>query len=57
MNVDRLLPDGTRDPKEIINKNMNFITTAGWIYIMLWVNQSNCWKAKVSNYANQQRSH
>lgn len=57
MNVDRLLPDGTRDPKEIINKNMNFITTAGWIYIMPWINRSNCWKTKVFSYVNQQRSH
>lgn len=29
-NVDRLLPDGTRDRKEVVNKCQTFITTAGW---------------------------
>ncbi len=29
-NVDRLLPDGTRDPKEVVNKSQIFITTAGY---------------------------
>jgi hypothetical protein len=29
-NVDRYLPDGTRDPKEMANKSQVFITTAGW---------------------------
>lgn len=29
-NVDRLLPDGSRDPKEIANKSQVYITTAGW---------------------------
>ena len=29
-NVDRLISDGTRDPKEIINKSQIYITTAGW---------------------------
>ena len=29
-NVDRLLPDGSRHPEEIVNKSINFITTAGW---------------------------
>lgn len=29
-NVDRLLPDGTRDRREIINKSQIYITTAGW---------------------------
>lgn len=30
MNVDRLLPDGTRQEKEIINKSQIYVTTAGW---------------------------
>lgn len=30
MNVDRLLPDGTRHPEEIINKSQIYVTTAGW---------------------------
>lgn len=29
-NVDRLLPDGTRHPEEVINKSQIYITTAGW---------------------------
>ena len=29
-NVDRLLPDGTRHPEELINKSQVYITTAGW---------------------------
>lgn len=29
-NVDRLLPDGSRHPEEVINKSQIFITTAGW---------------------------
>ena len=29
-NVDRLLPDGTRDRNEIVNKSQIYITTAGW---------------------------
>ena len=29
-NVDRLLPDGTRDPEEPINKSQTYITSAGW---------------------------
>ena len=29
-NVDRLLPDGTRHPEEVINKSQVYITTAGW---------------------------
>lgn len=29
-NVDRLLPDGTRDRKEVVNKSQVYITTAGW---------------------------
>lgn len=29
-NVNRLLPDGTRDPKETVNKSQIYITTAGW---------------------------
>jgi len=29
-NVNRLLPDGTRDSTEIINKSQIYITTAGW---------------------------
>lgn len=29
-NVDRLLPDGSRDPKEVVNKSQVFITTAGY---------------------------
>lgn len=29
-NVDRLLPDGTRKPEELVNKSQTFITTAGW---------------------------
>ena len=29
-NVDRLLPDGTRNPKELVNKSQTYITTAGW---------------------------
>lgn len=29
-NVDRLLPDGTRDPKETVNKFQVYITTAGY---------------------------
>ena len=30
MNVDRLLPDGTRHEEEIINKSQIYVTTAGW---------------------------
>lgn len=30
MNVDRLLPNGTRVPQETINKSQIFVTTAGW---------------------------
>ena len=30
MNVDRLLPDGTRNEDEIINKSQIYVTTAGW---------------------------
>ena len=30
MNVDRLLPDGTRREEEIINKSQIYVTTAGW---------------------------
>lgn len=29
-NVDRLLPDGSRHPEEVVNKSQIFITTAGW---------------------------
>lgn len=29
-NVDRLIGDGTRDSKEVINKSQIYITTAGW---------------------------
>ena len=29
-NVNRLLPDGTRDSKESVNKSQIYITTAGW---------------------------
>lgn len=29
-NVDRLLPDGTRDKDEVVNKSQIYITTAGW---------------------------
>ena len=29
-NISRLLPDGTRDDKEIVNKFQIYITTAGW---------------------------
>ena len=29
-NVDRLLPDGTMDEKEVVNKSQIYITTAGW---------------------------
>ena len=29
-NVDRRLPDGSRDPKETVNKSQVYITTAGW---------------------------
>ena len=29
-NIDRLLPDGTMDTKEIVNKSQIYITTAGW---------------------------
>lgn len=29
-NVDRILSDGTRHPKELINKSQIYITTAGW---------------------------
>lgn len=29
-NVNRNLPDGTTDPKEIVNKSQVYITTAGW---------------------------
>ena len=29
-NVDRLLPDGSRHPKENVNKSQIYITTAGW---------------------------
>lgn len=30
MNVDRLLPDGTRHEKEVVNKSQIYVTTAGW---------------------------
>ena len=30
MNVDRRLPDGSRNEKEVINKSQIFVTTAGW---------------------------
>jgi hypothetical protein len=30
MNVDRLLPDGTRHSEEVVNKSQIYITTAGW---------------------------
>ena len=30
MNVDRLLPDGTRHKEEKVNKSQIFVTTAGW---------------------------
>ena len=30
MNVDRLLPDGSRHEEEIINKSQIYVTTAGW---------------------------
>lgn len=29
-NVNRLLPDGTRDKSEVVNKSQIYITTAGW---------------------------
>ena len=29
-NVDRRLPDGSRDPNEVVNKSQVYITTAGW---------------------------
>ena len=29
-NVDRLLPNGTRDRKETVNKSQIYVTTAGW---------------------------
>lgn len=29
-NVDRRLPDGSRDPDEVVNKSQIYITTAGW---------------------------
>lgn len=29
-NIDRLLPDGTKRPEELVNKSQTFITTAGW---------------------------
>lgn len=29
-NVNRLLPDGTRDSAEVVNKSQIYITTAGW---------------------------
>lgn len=29
-NVDRLLPDGSRDREEVVNKSQIYITTAGW---------------------------
>ena len=29
-NVDRLLPDGSRHPEEVVNKSQVYITTAGW---------------------------
>lgn len=29
-NVDRILPDGTMDRKELVNKSQIYITTAGW---------------------------
>jgi hypothetical protein len=30
MNVDRRLPDGTRDDNEVTNKSQIYVTTAGW---------------------------
>ena len=29
-NIDRILPDGTQHPEELVNKSQTFITTAGW---------------------------
>ena len=29
-NVSRLLPDGSRDIKEVVNKSQLYVTTAGW---------------------------
>ena len=29
-NIDRLLPDGSKHPEELVNKSQTFITTAGW---------------------------
>ena len=29
-NVSRLLPDGTRDDNEVVNKSLIYVTTAGW---------------------------
>lgn len=45
-NVNRLLPDGTRDTAEVVNKSQVYITTAGLIFRPR-VNYSNCWNAKV----------
>ena len=30
MNVDRVLPDGTTDPDEVVNQSQIYITSAGW---------------------------
>lgn len=30
MNVDRVLPDGTSDPNEVVNQSQIYITSAGW---------------------------
>lgn len=30
MNVDRRLPDGTRQESEVVNKSQIYVTTAGW---------------------------
>ena len=30
MNVNRLLPDGSRRDEEVINKSQIYVTTAGW---------------------------
>lgn len=46
-NIDRLLPDGTRHPEEVVNKSQVYITTAGSKIFRLWINHSNCWKAKL----------
>ena len=42
-NIDRLLPDGTRHPEEVVNKSQVYITTAGSKIFRLWINHYNCW--------------